>query len=326
MQALWLENQALKMRDVPVPALAEEQALIRMRLAGICSTDLELLQGYYPFSGIPGHEFVGQVVSSPSDPSWEGKRVVGDINIACGKCEMCQSGVPSHCMHRKTLGIHDWPGVFSEYLVLPLRNLHLVPDTLPDEVAVFTEPTAAACEILEQININPKDRLLIIGAGRLGQLVAQVLQTTGCDLFVVIRHQKQKELLRQNNIPSGTIEEINSIQYDVIIEATGSSEGLLLAKELIRPRGKIVLKSTYKGEISLNISPFVVDEVTLIGSRCGPFQPALKLLSEKKVNPLPLIDAVYPLHQAEQAFEHASKPGVLKILIKPDRVNFLNNG
>jgi 2-desacetyl-2-hydroxyethyl bacteriochlorophyllide A dehydrogenase len=318
MQALWLENQALEMRDVPVPEPVDGQALIKVSLAGICSTDLELVRGYYPFSGIPGHEFVGRVVSSPSDASWEGKCVVGEINIACGNCEMCQLGVPRHCMHRKTLGIHEWQGAFTEYLVLPLSNLHQVPETLTDEVAVFTEPTAAACEILEQIEIRPKDHLLIIGAGRLGQLLAQVLNTTQCDLTVVIRHQKQKELLRRQNILSKTIDEITSAKYDIVIEATGSSEGLLLAKELIRPRGKIVLKSTYKGEISLNLSPFVVDEITLIGSRCGSFQPAVQLLSDGRVNPLPLIDAVYPLKQAVEAFTHASQPGVFKILIKSE--------
>jgi threonine dehydrogenase-like Zn-dependent dehydrogenase len=317
MQALWLENQALDMREVPVPVPVDGQALIKMSLAGICSTDLELVRGYYPYSGIPGHEFVGRVVSSPSDASWEGKRVVGEINIACGECEMCQSGIPRHCMHRKTLGIREWHGVFTEYLVLPLSNLHLVPETLPDNIAVFAEPTAAACEILEQIEIRPIDRLLIIGAGRLGQLLAQVLSTTGCELSVIIRHQKQKELLAQKNIRAQTIDEINSARYDVIVEATGSSEGLLLAKELIRPRGKIVLKSTYKGEICLDLSPFVVDEITLIGSRCGSFQPALQLLSGGRVDPLPLIEAVYPLGQAVQAFKHASQPGVFKILIKP---------
>jgi threonine dehydrogenase-like Zn-dependent dehydrogenase len=322
MQALWLENQTLEMRDVPVPVPTERQVLIHVDLAGICSTDLELVRGYYPFSGIPGHEFVGRVVSSPSVPSWEGKRVVGEINISCGECEMCQSGFTRHCLHRKTLGIHEWQGAFAEYLTLPLSNLHIVPESLPDEVAVFTEPTAAACEILEQVEISPKDRVLIIGAGKLGQLVAQVLHNTGCNLLVVTRHEKQKQLLMQCNISSQSIEDIDKAKFDLVIEATGSPEGLLLAKNFIRPRGKIVLKSTYRGEISLDLSPFVVDEVTLIGSRCGPFQPALKLLSSDQVDPQPMLEAVYQLHQAKEAFKHASQPGIFKILIKPNSVDF----
>jgi threonine dehydrogenase-like Zn-dependent dehydrogenase len=321
MQVLWLENQKIIVRDVPVPVPSGGQALIQMNMAGICSTDLELLHGYYPYSGIPGHEFVGRVVSSPSDSSWEGKRVVGEINIACGNCEMCRSGLTRHCTYRKTLGIHDWQGAFAEYLILPLSNLHRIPDNLPDDIAVFTEPTAAACEILEQVEIGPKDRVLIIGAGKLGQLVAQVLHTTGCNLLVITRHEKQKELLQQQHIPSQSVNELSQAKFDLVIEATGSPEGLLLAKKYIRSRGKIVLKSTYRGEISLNISQFVVDEVTIIGSRCGSFQPALELLSERKVNPIPLIEGVYPMHQAIEAFQQAAVPGVLKILLKPDLVD-----
>ncbi len=177
MHALWLENQKLELRaDVPIPSPEEDEALIRVRLAGVCSTDLELVRGYYPFSGIPGHEFVGEVISAPRNSSWIGKRVVGEINIACGECETCKSGLTRHCEQRKTLGIHDWNGVFAEYLVLPLKNLHAVSDKIPDESAVFTEPLAAAYEILEQNQLNPDDKVLVIGAGRLGQLVAQVLQ------------------------------------------------------------------------------------------------------------------------------------------------------
>jgi threonine dehydrogenase-like Zn-dependent dehydrogenase len=323
MQALWLENQKLGFRkDVPVPVPSLQQALIHVRLAGICSTDLELVQGYYPFAGIPGHEFVGEVVSSPSDTSWVGKRVVGEINIACGECESCRSGLTRHCERRKTLGIHDWHGVFAEYLVLPISNLHLVPDNLPDELAVFTEPVAAAHEILEQIELLPKDRVLVVGAGRLGQLIAQTLQGTGCDLSVVFRHDKQKKLLSNYNIHSLTVQELGQSRFDVIIEATGSPDGLLLAREYIRPRGKIVLKSTYKGEICLNLSTIVVDEVTLIGSRCGSFEPAIQLLVEHRVDPQPLIEAVYPLQRSKEALEHAARSGVFKILIQPDSTNF----
>lgn len=318
MQALWLENQNLEFRgDVPIPIPKEDEALIRVRLAGLCSTDLELLRGYYPFSGIPGHEFVGEVVGCLNDSSWVGKRVVGEINIACGVCETCKSGLTRHCERRKTLGIHDWNGVFAEYLVLPLRNLHTVPDQIPDNLAVFTEPLAAAYEILEQNPVYPSDQVLIIGAGRLGQLVAQVLLETGCKLEVVARHPKQRELLTNRNIQTITEQDLGNKKYDVVIDASGSPDGFLWAMKSVRPRGKIILKSTYKGDLQVNFSEIVVNEVSLMGSRCGPFEPALRMLKENRVDPRPLIEAIYPLELGPIAFEHAAKPGVLKVLIQP---------
>jgi len=318
MQSLWLENQKLEFRaDVPIPIPAEDEALIHVCIAGLCSTDLELLRGYYPYSGIPGHEFVGEVVSSPNDSTWVGKRVVGEINIACGVCDTCKSGLSRHCERRKTLGIHDWNGVFAEYLILPLKNLHTVSDQIPDDIAVFTEPIAAAYEIIEQNPLNPSDRVLIVGAGRLGQLVAQVLQGTGCKLVVIARHPKQRELLTNRNIQTITEQNLGDKKYDVIIEATGTPDGFLLARKSVRPRGKIILKSTYKGDLQVNFSGIVVDEVSLIGSRCGSFEPALRLLEENKVDPRSLIEAIYPLEQGTIAFEHAAKPGVLKVLIQP---------
>ncbi len=318
MRALWLENQILKYKgDVPIPHPTDTEALIQVRLAGVCSTDLELVKGYYPFSGIPGHEFVGEVVEAPGAPSWVGKRVVGEINIACGECETCRSGLIRHCERRKTLGIHDWNGVFAEFLVLPLVNLHQVPDQVPDRSAVFTEPLAASCEILEQIQLTPEDRVLVIGAGRLGQLVAQVLQSTGCQLEVLARHRKPRELLAKRNIHVINDQDLGNIKYAVVVEATGSPDGFSLARQSIRPCGTIILKSTYTGNLELNFSALVVDEVTLIGSRCGPFEPALKLLAEGKVNPEPLIEAVYPLEQGQVAFVKAAMPGVLKVLLQP---------
>ncbi len=318
MQALWLEEQNLQFReDVPIPEPAAGQALIRVRLSGICSTDLELVRGYLPFMGVPGHEFVGEVVSSPSDPSWEGMRVVGEINIVCGDCYFCRSGMASHCEKRKTLGIHDWNGVFSEYLVLPLANLHVVPAFLPDELAVFTEPLAAACEILEQVRFRHDDRVLVIGAGRLGQLVAQVFKNTGCKLEVVARHHRQQQLLADRAIPTIAKVDLSKKKYDLVIEATGSADGFKLARQVIRPRGMIVLKSTYTGSAKVNFSGIVVDEVKLVGSRCGPFEPALHLLSQHRVNPMPLIDGRYPLKHGVEAFKHAGQPGALKILIQP---------
>ena len=202
MRALWLENQNLTfMHDISMPVAGKDEALLRVSLAGVCSTDLELLHGYYPFTGIPGHEFVGEVVDAPTDPTWVGKRVVGEINIACRACKMCTAGLPRHCENRRTLGIHDWNGVFAEYLVLPLINLHEVPGSIPDKAAVFTEPLAAAFEILEQIHLEPSDDVMVIGAGRLGQLVAQVLQGTGCKLVVLVRHAKTADPARKAQYP-----------------------------------------------------------------------------------------------------------------------------
>jgi len=318
MLSLWLENQTLSVRTyVSEPILARGEALVRVRLAGVCSTDLELVRGYLPFIGIPGHEFVGEVTQSADDSSLVGKRVVGDINIACGKCEMCLSGLIRHCEHRKTLGIRDWNGAFAEYLTLPIKNLHQVPNTVPDEMAVFTEPLAAAHEILEQVNLQPGQRVLDIGAGRLGQLVAQTLALTDCRLDVLARHPRQRELLVSRKITVISEEDILKGKYEVVIEATGSPNGFTLARLAIRPRGTIVLKSTYQGNTKVDFSTIVVDELTLVGSRCGSFEPALELLASGKVDPRPLIEANYPLEQGITAFEHAARPGVFKVLIHP---------
>jgi 2-desacetyl-2-hydroxyethyl bacteriochlorophyllide A dehydrogenase len=318
MQCLWLEQQKLTFRrGVLIPLPTKDQALIRVRLTGICSTDLELLRGYYPFSGIPGHEFVGEVVDTLDDPTWIGKRVVGEINIACGQCETCKKGLMRHCEARKTLGIHAWNGVFAEYCVLPMSNLHIVPDCVPDEMAVFTEPLAAAHEILEQTPIGQNDRVLVIGAGRLGILAAMVIQQTGCDLEVVIRHPKQQMLLEKLSLTAITSPDISLRKYDIVIDATGSCDGITQAFKSVRPRGRIILKSTYHGKAEVNLSAFVVDEVTLIGSRCGPFQPAMELLVDGRIDPRLLIDAIYPLRKGLHAFEQAAVQGVLKVLVRP---------
>jgi 2-desacetyl-2-hydroxyethyl bacteriochlorophyllide A dehydrogenase len=317
MDALWLEDQKLEYcKSLPEPNPSPGEALIKVNLAGICSTDLELVKGYYPFTGVPGHEFVGVVISSPSDDAWVGKRVVGEINIACGECRMCKTGLPRHCEHRRTLGIHDWDGAFARYLVLPLENLHEVPGNLSDDQAVFTEPTAAAYEILEQVPLQPQNSVLVIGAGRLGQLVAQVLQTTGCELEVVARHPKQKAVLADKNIRTTTEGDLANKKYDLVIEATGSPKGYQLAARYVRPRGTIVIKSTYKGNVEVNFSKIVVDEVNLVGSRCGPFEPALQLLAEGRVDPKLLIEAIYPLNQGVRAFSHSGQSGTLKVLIQ----------
>ena len=315
MQALWLEDQALSMRDIPRPKMPSE-ALIRVRLSGICGTDLELVRGYYPFTGVIGHEFVGEVVQSP-DPAWLGKRVVGEINAACGTCEQCLNGRPTHCEKRSVLGITARNGVHAEYTCLPLENLHLVPEQVSDEAAVFTEPLAAALEIQEQVHIQPTDRVLLVGAGRLGQLVAQTLALTGANLWVVARHARQKELLQSRGIHLIAEEKVQPRRWDVVVEATGSPSGFDLARRALRPRGTLVLKSTYRGEMSLTLSPFVVDEITIVGSRCGPFEPALRLLASGQVDPTILIAQRYALGQALTAMEAAGQAGMLKVLLEP---------
>lgn len=314
MKALWLEDGALSVREVPTPAV-EGEALVRVRLSGICGTDLELVRGYYPYTGVLGHEFVGEVVESP-DPSWIGARVVGEINAACGACEACRSARPTHCENRTVLGIAGRDGVHAEYTSLPLANLHRVPDSVPDDAAVFTEPIAAAVEILQQVHVLPTDRVLLVGAGRLGQLVAQVLALTGCGLRVVARHEHQRSLLAGRRIATIAAEDVEPRRWDVVIEATGSPSGFDLARAALRPRGTLVLKSTYRGEIALDLAPFVVDEITVVGSRCGPFAPALRLLELGEVDPTPLIARRFPLDDAVEAMRVAAEPGTMKVLLE----------
>ncbi|MCC6299857.1 MAG: alcohol dehydrogenase catalytic domain-containing protein [Anaerolineales bacterium] len=321
MRALWLENNKIELREAPQPQKPNE-ALVKIRKAGVCSTDLELVKGYYPYTGVLGHEFVGEVVSSPL-PAGEGlgvrvgDRVVGDINVVCNQCEQCLNGRPTHCENRTVLGIVNRDGTFAEFTQLPIANLHKVPASVSDEMAVFTEPLAAALEIQEQINIKPTDRVLLVGAGRLGQLIAQTLALTACDLRVVARHKRQQDLLSARGI--GIIDEadVQKWRWDVVVEATGSPSGFALARRAIRPRGALVLKSTYKGEMSVDFSSIVVDEVNIIGSRCGPFEPALRLMESKQVDPTVLIDDEFSLNDGVKAFERAAQAGTLKVLIQP---------
>lgn len=315
MLALWLEDRRLDLRSLPHPE-ADGEALIRVRLAGICSTDLEMVKGYYPYRGVLGHEFVGEVVEAP-DPQWVGQRVVGEINAVCGHCEPCRNGYPTHCENRTVLGIVNRDGTFAEYTRLPLANLHRVPPSLPDEKAVFTEPLAAALEILEQAHIRPTDRVLVIGAGRLGLLIAQVLAQVGCDLRVLVRRDHPRALLKGWGIQAIDETSIAPRRWDVVVEATGSAEGFAIARRAIRPRGLLVMKSTYKGDLQVNFSSLVVDEVQILGSRCGPFEPALRLMESGRIDPTPLIMEEFPLQKALQAFERAAQPGVLKVLLRP---------
>ncbi len=333
MNALWLEDQKLAYRqDIPEPVPGPGEALVRVRLAGVCGTDLELLRGYYPFTGIPGHEFVGEVVgfggetphpagvsAGVANPAGLGlgARVVGEINVSCGECAPCRRGDRTHCDRRRVLGIRDCHGSFAGLLTLPLGNLHPVPQAVPDEAAVFTEPLAAALEILENVHLHPTDRVLVVGAGRLGQLAAQVLALTGCQLQVVVRHAVQQDRLAKRGIDCLRPGQVLERRADVVVDASGSAEGFGLARRAVRPRGIIVMKSTYHGEMSVNFSSMVVDEITLVGSRCGPFAPALRLLETGRVNPAELIEGIYPLEQGLAAFDRASQPGAMKILFKP---------
>ncbi len=314
MKAVWLEDNQIKLANVQQPVRPDE-ALIKIRMAGICSTDLELVKGYYPYTGILGHGFVGEVVSAP-DAAWVGQCVVGEINAVCGTCEACLNGRSTHCENRTVLGIADRNGVFAEYTSLPLKNLYRVPDSVPNEQAVFVEPLAAALEIQEQIKLQKTDRVLLIGAGRLGQLIAQTLALTGCDLHVVARSLPAQQLLTARGIKVIAEVDIKSQKWDVVIEATGSTDGFTLARRAVRPRGTMVLKSTYKGDMNVNISSIVVDEITVLGSRCGPFEPALRLLETREIDPSVLISDRYKLTDALKAFEKAAQPGVLKVLLE----------
>jgi threonine dehydrogenase-like Zn-dependent dehydrogenase len=265
---------------------------------------------------VPGHEFVGRVERAEGAPEWVGRRVVGEINAVCGGCAACLAGRRSHCERRSVLGIVGRDGAFATHLALPIANLHAVPDSLPDEAAVFAEPTAAALEVREQVGIGPGDRVVVIGPGKLGQLVAQTLALTGCELLVVGRSPRPLERLAALGIAAGTVERLEPRAADVAVECTGQPEGFELARLAVRPRGTIVLKSTYAGPASLDLSRIVVDEITVVGSRCGPMAPALELLASGRVDPRPLIDARLPLADGLAAFEAAARPGVLKVLIE----------
>jgi threonine dehydrogenase-like Zn-dependent dehydrogenase len=307
MRALWLEDRLLSLREVPKPVPGPGEVLVRVLAAGICNTDIELTRGYYPFAGIPGHEFVGIA---------DGRRVVGEINAACGTCQSCRAGRRTHCDRRSVLGIINRNGAFAEYLTLPAENLHEVPDNISDQEAVFAEPLAAALEIQEQVRIGKTDRVLVVGDGKLGQLVARTLALTGCRLTVMGRHREKLRLLDGIDTTTGGVPPRS---FDVAVECSGSSEGFAMARAALRARGTLVMKSTYAGELTVNASSLVVDEITLVGSRCGPFAPALALLEKGTVDPRPLIQATYPLDEALRAIEHAQRPGTLKILIDSGR-------
>ncbi|HSM16923.1 MAG TPA: alcohol dehydrogenase catalytic domain-containing protein [Gemmatimonadales bacterium] len=314
MRALWLEKDKLTLRDdVLRPDPPGGEALIRVLRAGICNTDLELVRGYYPYTGILGHEFVGVVEEGPDE--LVGRRVVGEINAVCHQCRACRKGRSSHCEHRTVLGIVNRHGAFADYLTLPIENLHPVPDQVSTDAATFTEPLAAALEIQEQIAVTPDDHVLVVGDGKLGQLIAQTLALTGCELLVVGRHPEKLDLLEQRGIRTGLADRVEPGRYDIAVECTGNPDGFGLAQQALRPRGTLVMKSTYAGQLTFDASGVVVNEITLVGSRCGPFPPALRLLAERRVDVLSLIEARYPLSDGLAAMEHAARKGTMKVLV-----------
>lgn len=302
--------------DYPQPHPAPGEACIRVVLAGICNTDLEVVQGYAGFQGVLGHEFVG-IVEQAGNPSLIGQRVVGEINAACGQCETCRAGRRTHCPHRTALGIRGRDGVLAQYCTLPEANLHLVPEGVPDKAAVFTEPLAAACQILEQVHVHPTDRVIVLGDGKLGLLVAQVMALTGCDLVAVGRHESKLAILSARGVRTQIGDQGLANQADIVIECTGHPEGFGTARRLLRPQGILVLKSTIHGPVQVDLSSLAVEEIEVIGSRCGPFKAALRLLAAGYVQVMPLIEAEYPLDQGLAAFEHAARRGALKVLIRP---------
>ena len=298
-----------------MPRVPEGFARIRMLAAGICSTDLELQRGYYGFQGTPGHEFVGEVVES-KDPSWIGQRVAGEINLACGKCDWCARGLGRHCPNRTVLGIVKHPGAFSEFLTLPLRNLRRVPPSIPTEHAVFIEPVAAACEILDQVRIPKDQHVAVLGDGKLGLLIAQVLHAHGAAVHLFGRHREKLRLM--TGIATELIgKKPPARAYPYVVDATGSPEGLRSAIAMCIPRGTVIMKSTIHGLVPIDTAPAIVNEITLIGSRCGRFEPAIKLLATKKVHVTGLISDEFPLDRAPEAFARAATKGVLKVLLRP---------
>ncbi len=338
MQALLFDGQLRLANDYPEPILAPGEALIRPSLVGICNTDIEITRGYMGFRGVLGHEFVG-VVQDCEDRAWVGRRVVGDINAACQRCAVCARGDESHCPERTTLGIDRRDGAMAELFSLPIACLHEVPASVPDQVAVFAEPLAAALEILEQSHIRPTDRVAVVGDGKLGLLCAQVLRLSGSEVVVIGRHPERWELLNMLGIASLNVNDLGrgdmetsrqgdrkdgslsprlpvslSGSFDMVVDCTGQPSGLAVARNLVRPRGRLVLKSTFAAESGMNLSKLVVDEVQLLGSRCGPFAPALRLLDRGLINVQPLVTGQFRLYQGLDAFAAASRH--LKVLLE----------
>ena len=317
MRALTYIDRLRLETSYPDPERLPGEALLRVLVAGICATDLELIRGYMDFEGVLGHEFVAEVVEADT-PALVGRRVVGEINCPCRECPTCAEGLTNHCPRRTVLGILERDGAFADYTTLPEACLHQIPEELDERVAVFAEPLAAALQVLEQAPVDGETTVCVLGDGKLGMLVAQVLHTTGCRLTVLGHHEDKLDILRARGIAASLAEEAPGVRYQVVVDATGLPEGLSQALGLVAPRGTVVLKTTVAGETTLALAPVVIDEVTVVGSRCGPLDKAVEWLSGRRVEVEPLIEAAYPLSEGIEAFRHAARRGARKILLTMD--------
>jgi threonine dehydrogenase-like Zn-dependent dehydrogenase len=317
MKALFFNGLDLELKEMAIPVISERESLVRIITAGICRTDLEIIKGYMNFRGILGHEFVGQVIES-GDPSLVGKRVVGEINSGCGNCDLCRKGMERHCPDRTTLGISGRDGVFAECVALPNSNLIEVPEAVSDEMAVFAEPLAAALEITEQVHLFPDSRILIVGDGRLSALICLALRLTGADITVLGKHDSKMKVFTSLGARICKRDElgINNRGFDFVVEASGSPSGWVMATQFVKPRGVIILKSTYHGNLEINAAELVINEICVQGSRCGQFRPALRLMEYGLVDPSFLISGSFPLERFREAFSNAEGPGMFKTLLR----------
>ncbi len=316
MRGLYYDGKLTFRTDLPEPVPDKGSALVRVSMAGICATDIEITKGYMGFKGIPGHEFAG-VVEECENERLVGRRVAGEINIGCGKCKWCREKIQNHCPDRTVLGILGKDGAFAEFLTLPVKNLHPLPDSITDEEAVFSEPLAAVHGILEEVKINEYKKVCVLGDGRLGLLCALVLALTDCVLVAVGRHEEKLALLKKLGINAVVGSDGLERDFDVVVDCTGSPEGFNEAMGLVKPRGTIVLKTTTAGKGAISLNGVVIDEITVKGSRCGPFKPAIDALEQRKVDVRPLISAVYPLEDGVEAFKRAGEKNVVKVLVRP---------
>jgi threonine dehydrogenase-like Zn-dependent dehydrogenase len=315
MRALVFDNTLAYQPRRAEPSASTGDTLVRVRQAGICATDLEITKGYMGFSGVLGHEFVGEVVHS-ADRDLVGQRVVGEINVVCGRCDLCLSGLSSHCRNRSVLGIQKRDGAFADYLRLPAMNLHVVPASVDDDAATFVEPLAAAYQVTKQVKFDGRKWVTVLGDGRLGLLVAQVLRDADCKVRVIGRHPQKLALCEKWSIRSRPLADIvPRHDQDVVVDCTGSAAGFELAAQMVRPRGTIVLKTTAAAGKPLNLAPIVIDEINVVGSRCGPFREALRGLAEKRIDVTSLIHRRMKLEQGVEAMELAGRPGVLKVIL-----------
>lgn len=317
MKALRFTGNELKLEEIAAPAF-ENEALVRVTRSGICNTDVEIVRGYAGFEGTIGHEFVGVVESADDAPELVGKRVVGEINAGCGVCELCRRGDARHCANRTVLGIHGRGGAHAEFLSLPARNLLIVPENVSDNQAIFTEPLAAAYGILEQVPLEKTTRVAVIGDGKLGLLCAMSLRLASENVFVIGKHREKLAVAEAHNIEGVLLSETDASMrrtFDVVVEASGSESGFATALDLLKPRGRLVLKSTFQGRASVEMWRVVVDEITIVGSRCGRFAPALELLADKKIDVESMITEEFPLAKGVEAMHRATEKGVMKVVL-----------